>query len=52
MNHETIKLFVRIGLSLILLIAGLYVLIWNIGNDSIQKASIGWIGIIIGYWIR
>lgn len=53
-NHAAIKLAVRIFISLIMLGFGIYVLVatdWQ-DNPEFVAAATGWIGIVIGYWLR
>ena len=49
-----IKLAVRILISLIMLGFGIYVLAttnWQ-NNPEFAAAAAGWIGVVIGYWLR
>jgi hypothetical protein len=39
-------------LTIVLLGAGFYVLIGNNGTSDLQKVAGGWIGIVIGYWMK
>ena len=47
----------RIVVSLVLLVSGLAILtapsflVGHKFDDGIQKAAIGWIGAVIGYWL-
>ena len=53
-NFAAIKLAVRIFISLIMLGFGIYVLTtinWQ-ENPEFAAAAAGWIGIVIGYWLR
>lgn len=53
MSENAIKLFVRVVLSLGLAAAGLFILTDNpTGNTQIQQAAAGWVGLVIGYWLR
>ena len=53
-NFAAIKLAVRIFISLVMLGFGIYVLAiinWE-DNPEFSAAAAGWIGIVIGYWLR
>lgn len=53
-NHAGIKLAVRIFISVTMLGFGIYVLVttdWK-GNPEFAAAATGWIGLVIGYWLR
>jgi hypothetical protein len=39
-------------ISLVLLAAGLYILLADHASSDLEKAATGWIGIIIGYWLK
>jgi hypothetical protein len=52
MSENVLKLSVRAVMSLGLMAAGLYILIENPGNQQLEQAATGWIGVTIGYWLR
>lgn len=52
MQENTIKLLVRVVLSLALVGVGLYVVIHPDSHPDAQKAAFGWIGLVVGYWLR
>ena len=41
----------QVVLSLLLVGAGLYVVLSQ-QDQTLQKAATGWIGIVVGYWLR
>ncbi len=41
-----------VAVSVVLLAAGLYVLLSKEADADLQKAATGWIGIILGYWLK
>lgn len=52
-TRDLVKLIGAAVVSLALLIAGLYILIFKNGaSDALQKAATGWIGLVIGYWLK
>ena len=53
MSENATRLIVRAVLSLGLMAAGLFILVDNpTGNMQVQQAATGWIGLVIGYWLR
>jgi hypothetical protein len=38
--------------SVVWLFAGLYVLLHGNYDADLQKAATGWIGVILGFWLR
>ena len=52
MGEKTTRLLVSIVLSLSLVGAGLFVLILDTSSTDTEKAAFGWIGLVIGYWLR
>lgn len=52
MTENQVRLLMAVLLSLILLGAGLFVLLADSANSDLQKAATGWIGVIIGYWLK
>jgi len=52
MPESVLKLTVRAVMSLGLMAAGLYILIASPGNEQLEQAATGWIGVTIGYWLR
>ena len=46
-----VKLVVQVVLSLGLVVAGVYIIVKNYDADTKKLAS-GWVGIVIGYWLR
>lgn len=52
MTENQVRLLMAVLLTFVLLGAGLYLLIGNNGSGDLQKLAGGWIGIIIGYWMK
>lgn len=52
MGENTTRLLVRIVLSLGLMGAGLFILISGASTPDVEKAAFGWIGLVVGYWLR
>jgi len=53
-NYAAVRLVVRIFISLVMLGFGIYVLVttdWK-DNPEFAAAATGWIGLVIGYWLR
>lgn len=51
MNRDRVTLIMQVFVSLVLLAAGLAILA-GAYEDTTQKAAIGWIGLVVGYWLR
>lgn len=51
-TENQVKLGMAVLLSLILVTAALYILIGDKASGGLEKAATGWIGIIVGYWIK
>ncbi len=47
-----IGLIFQVVISIIVLSVGLYIVISKKFTGTITDAAIGWIGIVVGYWIR
>ena len=43
---------VRLGISVVLLVAALFVVLSGSYDDSFNKWAFGIIGIVVGYWLR
>lgn len=52
MSENRIRLLMAALISVVLMGAGLYILLSKGSNQDLQKAATGWIGIIIGYWLK
>jgi hypothetical protein len=50
--RERINLLIRAGISIVVLVCGLYVILSDKYPDSTAKWAYGAIGIVIGYWLR
>jgi len=51
-GQENIQLYVRITITLVLLCASLYIILFNQQNEAGIKFAIGTIGTITGYWLK
>ena len=51
-NSARIILFVRIGISAIVLGVGVYVLLSHKFPQDYTKWATGMIGLVVGYWLR
>ena len=52
MTKDEVKLAMQVLISLALLVAGLVILLTQSGSADLQKAATGWIGILVGYWLK
>ena len=51
-ESSRIILFIRMGISAIVLAASLYVVLSQQFSDDSSKWAFGMIGLIVGYWLR
>lgn len=51
MSQDLVRLLVAVVISFVFVGAGLYILAEG-GHPDLQKAATGWIGLILGYWLR
>lgn len=51
-RHAKIRVTMQVVLSLALLGAGLYILISGGYEHATQEWATGWIGVVVGYWLR
>jgi hypothetical protein len=49
---DLIRLIGTIVVSLVFLVGGFYILLHNGTSDDLQKAATGWLGLILGYWLK
>ncbi len=52
MNNSKLKILTQILLSFSLLGAGIFILVHSPEESALSYVSAGWIGLIIGYWLR
>jgi len=52
MSENATRLIVRVVISFGLMATGLFILINPTINGELEKAAVGWIGLVTGYWLR
>jgi len=52
MSEATLRLVGAAVLSVALLAFGFYVLLDGAATSELQKLAAGWIGLVIGYWLK
>jgi hypothetical protein len=50
--NDTVRLVGAIIVSLAFLVAGFYTLFHAGTSDDLQKAATGWLGLVLGFWLR
>jgi hypothetical protein len=50
--RAALKLIFQFVISMALLVGGAYVLIKSGTSSELQKAATGWIGLVVGYWLK
>lgn len=51
MTRALAMLRMQIVVSVVLLVAGIYFLVWS-HDETLTKLAAGWIGAVIGYWLK
>jgi uncharacterized membrane protein len=51
-DYNRTILFIRIGLSAIILIASLWIILSQNFSSDADKWAFGMIGLVVGYWLR
>jgi hypothetical protein len=41
-----------VGISLVLLMTGLLILLSGEGDPDLRNAAGGWVGVVVGYWLK
>lgn len=52
MSEANLRLLGAAVLSIALLAFGFYVLLDNHSASELQKLAAGWVGLVIGYWLK
>jgi hypothetical protein len=42
----------QVIISIVLLVVGLYVVVAGHGDADLQKWAAGWIGLVLGFWLK
>jgi hypothetical protein len=51
-REDEVRLAMAVFVSLVLLGTGLYVLVGDHGGPDLQKLARGWVGGVVGYWLK
>ncbi|HEX3361191.1 MAG TPA: hypothetical protein VHS74_09400 [Solirubrobacterales bacterium] len=51
-NHADPELWARLVVSVIFVVAGFAVVLFGAGEQSTAKMAAGWLGAVLGYWLR
>ncbi|HYQ78715.1 MAG TPA: hypothetical protein VEP91_06360 [Solirubrobacterales bacterium] len=52
MSEDLIRLITQICISGTLLFTGLGILVLETAEADVQKLAAGWVGAVVGYWLR
>ncbi|HEX5983164.1 MAG TPA: hypothetical protein VFY69_03060 [Solirubrobacterales bacterium] len=52
MSERMIRAIMQGIVSGVCLIAGLAVLIFELGDPAVQKLAAGWVGAVLGFWLQ
>jgi hypothetical protein len=51
-SEDLIRLITQICISCTLLFTGLGILVFETAEPEVQKLAAGWVGAVLGYWLR
>jgi len=51
-SSERGEFVMRICVSAIFVVVGFAVLVFGVGQDSSAKMAAGWLGAVLGFWLR
>jgi hypothetical protein len=52
LRRVRVQLICQVLLTVVMVSAGLYILLSGNYSDSLCEAASGWVGAVIGYWLR
>lgn len=52
LQRKKLELLLQVTISLALLGAGVYIVISNQYSEAASKIAAGWVGVVVGYWLR
>jgi len=52
MSEQDVRIAMQAAVSIVLLTAGLLVLLGGLGDADLQKAAGGWVGVVVGFWLK
>jgi hypothetical protein len=51
-TRSQVRFLVQVGLTVVLTPVALVVLLVGVGEPALQKVAAGWMGVLLGYWLR
>jgi hypothetical protein len=51
-DHDDAEFVIRVCISAIFVIVGFAVLLFGLGQESSAKLAAGWLGAVLGFWLR
>jgi hypothetical protein len=51
-HPDDVEVVMRISVSVIFVAAGFAVLLFGLGQESSAKMAAGWLGAVLGFWLR
>lgn len=52
LNHDDVEVAMRVCVSAIFVVVGFAVLLFGLGQESSAKLAAGWLGAVLGFWLR
>jgi hypothetical protein len=51
-SEKGVRIAMQVAFNIVRLSAGLFVLLARHGDADLQKAAGGWVGVVVGYWLK
>lgn len=51
-HPDDVEVVMRVAVSAIFVAAGFAVLVFGVGQESSAKMAAGWLGAVLGFWLR
>jgi hypothetical protein len=52
LNRDDVDVVMRVCISAIFVVVGFAVLLFGLGQESSAKLAAGWLGAVLGFWLR
>ncbi len=52
LNRDDVEVVMRVCISAIFVVVGFAVLLFGLGQESSAKLATGWLGAVLGFWLR
>jgi small-conductance mechanosensitive channel len=52
LNRDEAEFVMRVGVSALFVVVGFAVLLFGLGQDGTARLAAGWLGAVLGFWLR